>query len=596
MLQSRSAERFSISRYKSLAAITSAATGAWNSPATWAGGILPVSGDSVTINHAVTVTSPASIGHSPDAGDVTAAIRLNSTGSLTVAEDVALYVRGDFVVSNGTVTLSAGSVLEFDSGSAPNPSLARYKLQLGTADSQTSRLNVNGTAEKRVIITSNQNGAAAYVTDGGFLNGGSVVGSHFTTIRLGDETTPSFSMYLANATQFSLASVVLSSCGKITMTQALHGEATFSLNGVTFSNSPSTENVQVNGSVARTTGTRRITGCVFDKSVELYPAKDFTIDGNVFRSGWVTSEGQWALFEKNLTRITSGPLNLAGSTINNYWLHDNASSSTPQFVRAANWTGTYVIDSDVFESTSTQASMEGECILIGSPAGVSTVEVKNCVGLPNSATTADASGALVSLLGNANVTVSVHHNTHFCGSDGLVSVGKTYAGHAGMLASVKDNLVWDTTSRGYVIYDHGSNDSVSGLVAAADANYNGKSNVATGTNGVGYNALEFSSGSPGANDVVAAPQFLDTARRVSLWDQGLGGPGTVANALDNLCKRNDFAGFNSAYNVDALTAWIRAGLTPTNPLLKGAGSTGGDIGAMAVFIPTIVPRIQMMMG
>lgn len=84
-----------------MAAITSAANGDWDAGATWTGGTKPVSGDTVTVNHAVNVdTSEACSGLTVSAGQ-----------SLTIANGGTLAVDGGTFTNNGTIEVLGGGTL-----------------------------------------------------------------------------------------------------------------------------------------------------------------------------------------------------------------------------------------------------------------------------------------------------------------------------------------------------------------------------------------------------------------------------------------------------------------------------------------------------
>jgi hypothetical protein len=115
--------------------------------------------------------------------------------------------------------------------------------------------------------------------------------------------------------------------------------------------------------------------------------------------------------------------------------------------------------------------------------------------------------------------------------------------------------------------------------------YNGVWNPRTGSDGQGYNSISagtiFSAGAPGANDVlVTADPFFDKSRNIATWDAALGGPGTTANALAEMGKRNDPTGYNTAYSIEALVDWVRDGFRVTDASLNNAGHDGVTIGAM----------------
>lgn len=76
-----------------MAAITTAAAGNWSATGTWNGGVVPGNGDTVTLNHAVTVDVDTIIGHSPGEADTVKAIRMTLAGPLTLAAGVKLTLR-----------------------------------------------------------------------------------------------------------------------------------------------------------------------------------------------------------------------------------------------------------------------------------------------------------------------------------------------------------------------------------------------------------------------------------------------------------------------------------------------------------------------
>jgi len=100
----------------------------------------------------------------------------------------------------------------------------------------------------------------------------------------------------------------------------------------------------------------------------------------------------------------------------------------------------------------------------------------------------------------------------------------------------------------------------------------------------------------GMHEYYGDPGFIAPTRLASTWDTSLGGPGTKAHARTELVKINGWdengapATWNPAYNFPAWLSYMRAGFTPTNPLLKGAVAgtpDGQDIGA--VNVADIVP-------
>jgi hypothetical protein len=351
---------------------------------------------------------------------------------------------------------------------------------------------------------------------------------------------------------------------------------TFRIEDTNFTNTAHTESWYLNNANSYSSGTRTILRNVFDKHVLLYTPAGFTTEDNYFHEALASTDGQWTTFRHNFVRLTNSynTVLLRGSTYRNFWYWDEPTQDNPHFTQAPLYTLT--VDGDIFESDGTGAG-NGDCILGDVPGAARTLTVQNCIVLPNANGT--NSGTLVSLLGNASVTLAMNHNTGLVGIQGLLAVGETYTGHAGMVSSYRSNLAYDTSARGYHILDSGVNDSVSNLVTSANANYNNAYNLLAGSNAKGYNNLEFSSGSPGANDLAVNPNFVDSARDLAKWDTSLGGAGTDSNVITELRKRG-LSTWNSNYSTQNLIAYIRAGFAPTNVSLQNAGHDGVTIGAV----------------
>lgn len=82
------------------------------------------------------------------------------------------------------------------------------------------------------------------------------------------------------------------------------------------------------------------------------------------------------------------------------------------------------------------------------------------------------------------------------------------------------------------------------------------------------------------------PGFVDSARRPENYDAHLGGPGTYANLVAEFARRSGLRGsYDARYNVPNMLAWLRAGFSPQNSALIGAGHDGEDIGAVPVSAP-----------
>lgn len=118
-----------------MAAITSAATGNWSATGTWTGGVVPVDGDTVTIQSGHTVTIDQNITVGLTGSDGTAGINVASGGKLealsTGAAAYTVIVRGD---------LSVSGTLEIGTSANPIPIGKEVTLKLNAYASATDGL------------------------------------------------------------------------------------------------------------------------------------------------------------------------------------------------------------------------------------------------------------------------------------------------------------------------------------------------------------------------------------------------------------------------------------------------------------------------
>lgn len=558
------------------AAIASGAAGNWSSTGTWTGGVVPGNGDTVTIGHAVTVDTNTTVGHSPGAGDATAAILTNGSGSLTVAAGVTLTVRGDIRLNNDDMTLGAGSILEFDASAAGTPSTARYVLQIGTANLQSARLYINGVAGNRATIRSNAGGANGRINGGGFTMGGNITGSYVNFLRIGDASNDAIVFYIgsAAAATFSLQYADFDACARVTSNGSLHANSTFLFGHNTFRNSVGTHNLNVQNGNAIGTGSRVVEFNVFDKPVSFQSGLDTHIRHNLFKGDLGTiTDAVWASFDYNVVYGTLNR-NMYASSSNSIGIANGASNPHFFFPPLAR---DVTFDGWIFKYDGSTPS--GECISGGSPGSVRNWTVINTVKLPNNAGT--DSCALVAELGNGNQRWTINKNTYFIGAtlDSGPRYGETETGgaHAGTFVSVQSNAVWDTTQRGYKVTAVSLPGTTDALVTG---NYNGgdPAEYSAGNAGKGYNVTM--TGTPGANDLEESPAFVDRTRDLATYSTYLGGAGTIADLLTQMSKSNDDSGYDPRYAISEVVNWIRQGFAPRNLKYATSGHDGGRIGAV----------------
>lgn len=573
-----------------MSAITTQAAGNWSATGTWTGGVVPGNGDTVILNHAVTVDVNTTVGSSPAAGG-TAAIFCNA--ALTLAAGIVLTCRGDLKLNNVPFTMGAGSTFKFDASLAGTPSTARYVCQIGTnATDPSAKLVVNGTSGSRCSIQSvNTNGAAnGRFTNNGNDNSGQVDATYFDLLRIGDASNDAFAYWLGSGKIFSLQNYTADACGSL---GANNGGAydTAAIvrhkNGTTRNSVGSTSMVSGTAAGAITGGgVRECIDCEFDGQVLFYNCTGWTITGTTFRTIYFTTGGPWAQFYGNMLVIPTsdtGDWATEGAMTDCYVIRPG-DLVNPHFVTTGD--NTTDLTGNIFDMPDGVTNGAGDCITFNSPSVLKTINVKNNLVLQTES--GINVGTMLSCLGGANLTVVAEHNT-YCGDQGIY-LGETYAGHVDMLSSCKSNLSFSqTAATAWIISaDPGV---VLDVVHSANVVKNGVWNP-KGTTGYQSN-LSFSSGNPGSGDVNGDPGFVDINRNIKKWDLSLGGPGTVAHALAELGKRNDAAGYNSAYTIAALRAYVLAGFAPTNIAFQAAhdGVNGGWMGAVSGSVPSPFPPL-----
>jgi len=120
---------------------------------------------------------------------------------------------------------------------------------------------------------------------------------------------------------------------------------------------------------------------------------------------------------------------------------------------------------------------------------------------------------------------------------------------------------------------------------------NASNNGSYGISGSLYDHADskFLNSPPGANDVVADPQFVDDSITLTSWASSIDPTLTTLDLWwEEAKKMNDDSGYNPDLHWMEFYAAARAGFTPTNTALQGAGYDGSDLGAVAVVPPNIL--------
>jgi hypothetical protein len=319
------------------------------------------------------------------------------------------------------------------------------------------------------------------------------------------------------------------------------------------------------------------------------------------------------------TTETNGPIT------NNFLL---MSTNALSYVLIASDSGDCTISGNVIQSAETSGDWGYSIIATGEEgSGAHTLTVSFNIVLP--AFGGGFTGCLVTNFNNAslgfNVGLNVLHNTVFYGpSTGITPIG-TPAFVAGMTAdgtpltmradeisTFKSNLIARTgaapgggTIDVAAVQAFYNKNPVNDAMRASNCDYNaytaldttpsgwwtggGSGDNISGSGGeinTVYNSpMTLASGAPGSHDVklgqvsslsTAGPRFVDPTRGLLQWDSVMGGPGTLAHALQSLKAQYDPTNPNyiAGYTNAALVAWIKAGWRPQNGLLENASYPG----------------------
>jgi len=159
-----------------MAAITSAATGNWSATGTWTGGVVPVEGDTVTIQAAHTVTiddsAPATIIVGADSATAAVAVAGTLRYLSTATVDHTLQLKGDLSVTGyfeiGTAANPIGASRKFTILLNYSASLSADKYRFKASTYNTDGLKFYGTAPttwKTRITNDVASGASSFVTN-----------------------------------------------------------------------------------------------------------------------------------------------------------------------------------------------------------------------------------------------------------------------------------------------------------------------------------------------------------------------------------------------------------------------------------------------
>jgi hypothetical protein len=574
-----------------MATYESEATGNYNADATWAGSGTPGVTDTTNINngHVVTITA----GFTQTAGVIT--VKAGGDLRLTGGQTVTLESGATLVLTNNGVT--CGRLSHTGTGVAfviPN---AASSYISATGISNANRCEIWGSSNANSIRI--EYGAAFYRCG--------LVRFQYAHLKYLGTSGTAYAVHAVptGADTCFIKDSLVEYCGEVFLDESGGIGATADLQFLrnTHQNSQGTYTYRFGAANALTTGTRLFQRNVCDKQVWWLDAQDWTVgeasegdgNGNYFHESVLGSESSSSLFtafDGNLIRLTaadSATIGGGGPIRRNYFLLDY-DLNNPHAVNASNYVAQTIAD-NVFESTGSSYA-NGDMIACLTGSATRLITITGNLMLPRRGDSRGP-GCLVVVVGTAasGLTVAINHNTatgyNESSTTGAFNVQETNAGTAGMVTSCRSNLAWSNGAvAGMVAVNmKGGGSATTDYVTSANLDYNGKWSLGTGSNGVGYDQFVFSSGSPGAHDVVlSADPFVDKDRDIAAWavTQGSAG-GTEAarttDALNYLRARNEST-WNGTSTILALWTWVRNGFKVTAASLNNAGHDGATIGAM----------------
>ena len=513
---------------------------------TWIGGYAPQPGEarSVTINHAVTGDVNFDIGMSGQVDQMTALL-VNDPGSFTISDGITGYIRGEVYQNNAPITIGAGCTILQSSAKATNGATVSYKWQISTAHGQTgAHLTINGTTGAHTVFGSDGIGGPSFIEDGAFLRGG-LITSTFTDFQYIDyiHFWPSGSLDTFSHTDFTARN-----CGEWKNTGDFEQGAQVLFRRGRWFNTTSAYTLRLNTARDKAAwGLREIDSCVIDRAFD-HNAGNFVIHDTVFCGGMSVANNADA----------------TNATFYNNYMYRGPAAVFDYTMPWGDYTDTYIcneVDNNPHLAnaharsggTATRMIFEAPLSFGNGDAYIipNSDNAGQHYGLEYSILLANYDrkgvGAIYAMNGGANSAGHMQHcsfaTDNLTGETGM-SVGETYAGRAGMITKVKDNLAIGTVagSPGFVLQriDTGG---VQDIVAAANVTNNGKDNLATGTDGVGYNAVNspnfFSTGTPGSGDVVGSANLVDPWTGVAKWDMSLAP--TVSQSITGITRTGSIA-------------------------------------------------------
>lgn len=586
-----------------MAAITSAGSGDWNSTtanAPWPSGIVPVSGDTVTISSGHTVTIPAGYtavcGTSPTNNSGTVALTIN--GPLVI--NGTLKFQGPVRQGNATVTVGAGGTVTYDASGAATPASAAYVWEMQSGSSQANaKIVCNGSSGSHCTFNSqgNVSGCRYGINSTNWSDSGRFEATYTDFSYLGSSSVDFIQGLLNTSVGVrTFSHCTFDNCGQIN-TPALGAAAVFQFNHCKVTNPANTSyTLQTTVSAAISGGTREILNSDIAGRVYFLMSgtndSGFTFKNNISRPYSITatstsepvhftggcSAAAWdqnfAFFATNSNSADPTLTIPCGTCSNTYIIrlvnpsysnaHPISFRTVASNLTASGWIVHYTgadVNSDWFQYGGADAA-SARALTISN-----TIFMGNAVG--------DVCGALYNNDGGSvqsNTVVTFDHNTIIGANEptagnvfGVGAEAVTNCLPAGSIASISSNIKYSGTSKAGLIAQSAAASAAANAITSAD--YNAVYNISTSIY-AGTPSGQFA-GTPGTHDITADPQFYEPTRSLLNFDQGyLGQPvgtawaNSTAYAVGDVVSASTSTFFGSAtYNYRCVSAHTSATAT-----------------------------------
>ena len=589
--------------------ITAIASGYYDETFVWPGGTIPINGQSVIIPDAieVKVRDRRKVGASPAQDVGTPAIQIQSGGRLLLEDGADLICRGDlnFETTGSNVIIpfeqQAGSSFRFDDREAAGSQVYRFMTPGQYSYRSEPKTIIRGTMTNKAILGVVNGSTWAKITRQGSGNyGGLMDVEHCNFNKLGNESEPFVAPSLKDDCVFRMVNCRMDNCGEVQMIRD-NGTAQIDYlnntqinSAVTINPDGTTERCAYFTSFSGNSGTGyfKVNGNVFDRIMRFSAPSNFEIDDNIFlegRENGAATQGnlEWNSFKRNIIVLPGETAKHNGSFSDNYYIDTDPDRINIHFrgvdFENATENKTITDTGNIYESIG--SDFQGESLNISNPPNgvVFTYHIHGnilCKGGSES-----VFGSLFALTQDNNVKIYATHNSGWVAAQSFINIsevpdGWVYEGDLPLIEAIKSNVaIAFAATPAYLVQDIGNNNPHTDIVLSSGITHNCRFGTLDGNNGGGCNDLEFSSGTPGANEITEDPQCRNPRVKMQDWSVSLGGEPTHEYALAQLAKKND-PDWDPRWNLADLQAFIRDGWTPQNPNLANAGHDGQTVGAV----------------